>query len=268
MSHCLVLTSSDNLHRLNISHLFDAGREDGSLEIVQSERNSVPFTPPWWRRSCCMLNCKMADQLSTSWTLDIFHSVWRRTEYSIYVLQNGKFLEKLHLSVDFLRSVVGLLSRSARTLKVLGLTVLYRSSVCSGVCEELEAMAGHNMQEALSFEVKVVGQETGLHWIRIPKGGGDTGQTWVVCLETGFVYKVSCRNWVSRSQFEALRSLPNNYLSHLPIPESVAFNYSAQGRVASICRVWASNSPSQLFWASLLTMLGFRFCNIIDYNLL
>ena len=85
MSHCLVLTSSDNLHRLNISHLFDAGREDGSLEIVQSERNSVPFTPPWWRRSCCMLNCKMADQLSTSWTLDIFHSVWRRTKiFDIY----------------------------------------------------------------------------------------------------------------------------------------------------------------------------------------
>ena len=55
---------------------------------------------------------------------------------------------------------MGLLSRSARTLKVLGLTVLYRSSVCSGVCEELEAMAGHNMQEALSFEVEVFGQET------------------------------------------------------------------------------------------------------------
>ena len=38
------LTSSDNLHRLNISHLFDAGREDGSLEIVQLRRffaNSV-----------------------------------------------------------------------------------------------------------------------------------------------------------------------------------------------------------------------------------
>ena len=93
MSHCLVLTSSDNLHRLNISHLFDAGREDGSLEIVQSERNSVVFTPPWWRRSCCMLNCKMADQLSTSWILDDsrYLPFGLKTNKNIrYILQNAK----------------------------------------------------------------------------------------------------------------------------------------------------------------------------------
>ena len=139
------------------------------------------------------------------------------------------------------------LSPTAHILKVLGLTVGYRSSVCSGVCEELEAMAGHNMLEVLSFEVKVSGLESEdfigsvfqkVEEILVKPGWSALGQVY---------FKVSCSNGTTKSKFEALKSLPDKYLSHHPIPESVTFNYSAQGRVASICKVWASNSPSQLF---------------------
>ena len=54
---------------------------------------------------------------------------------------------------------MGLLSLSAHTLKVLDLTVFLYDSVplLEGFCEGLEAMAGHNMLEALSFETRVHG---------------------------------------------------------------------------------------------------------------
>ena len=52
-----------------------------------------------------------------------------------------------------------ILSTSARTLKVLRLTVpIYDDSTSlrlAGLCEELEAMTGYNMLEALSLEVEV-----------------------------------------------------------------------------------------------------------------
>ena len=67
-----------------------------------------------------------------------------------YILQNTKFLEKLHLSVGFLRRIVGSFPQCTH-FEGFWFDVLYRSSVCSGVCEELEAMAGHNMLESLSF---------------------------------------------------------------------------------------------------------------------
>jgi hypothetical protein len=78
-------------------------------------------------------------------------------------LQNAKLLEKLYLCVIYYDwSFVGLhdiLSPNARTLKVLDLTIslIIRpiSLLPGGLCEELEAMAGHNMLEALSFEVHV-----------------------------------------------------------------------------------------------------------------
>ena len=52
-----------------------------------------------------------------------------------------------------------ILSSTARTLKVLDLTVsLYNKRISvflKGICEELEALAGHNMLEALAFKVLV-----------------------------------------------------------------------------------------------------------------
>ena len=74
-----------------------------------------------------------------------------------YLLQNAKFLQQLRLSANRTRSVVGVLSESlsARTLKILDIVfLLFSDPLLSGLCKELEAMAGHNVLEALSFEVR------------------------------------------------------------------------------------------------------------------
>ena len=90
-------------------------------------------------------------------------SVFERDEQNIrYLLQNAKLLEKLHLSLG-LRPIGGLhdiLSPSTRNLKVfdLILVLVYDRSVprwLAELCKELEAMAGHNMLEALSLEVSI-----------------------------------------------------------------------------------------------------------------
>jgi len=77
-------------------------------------------------------------------------------------LRNAELLEKLHLHIGNDRSLVELhdiLSARARTLKVLDLTVsLYKFP--GGICEELEALAGHNILEALSFKILVDGFTT------------------------------------------------------------------------------------------------------------
>jgi hypothetical protein len=79
-----------------------------------------------------------------------------------YLLQNAKLLEKLHLSsAAFDQTSEGFhdfFSASAGTssLKVLDLTlVLYNENNLpfEGLCEELEAMVGHNRLETLSLEV-------------------------------------------------------------------------------------------------------------------
>ena len=84
-------------------------------------------------------------------------------------MQNVKLLEKLQL--NFGRSLEGLydiLSPRVRTFKVLDFAVsLYDESpglslplLLVGLYNELQAMAGHNILEALSFEVNVDGCET------------------------------------------------------------------------------------------------------------
>ena len=232
------LTSSVNLHRLYISHLFDSHHdgEDGSFENIHSEmilrelhtsESSLPTTK--------LLHAKTQDgrpafnftnlrRLSISFTL--FEDEW----IIRHLLQNAKLLEKLHLSVDFRRSVVGLLSLSARTLKVLDLTLfLYRFSFppLSGLCEELETMAGHNMLESLSFEIKVDSHETedfiGSVIQKVEEVLVNPG--WSNLRQVSF--KVFCLTWADKAKLEALRSLPDKYLSHLSKLESVAFNYSA-----------------------------------------
>ena len=151
------LTSSDNLHRVNISHLFD---KEGEADSVSR----------WTEYSIYTAECQVN---------------WKTLFISWLSLQYGgtSFPQCTHLKGPF------------------GLTVRYRSSVCSGVCEELEAMAGHNILETLFFEVKVSRPwDRGFHRIRIPKSGGDTGQTWVVvCLETGLFQKSLVRmGWAGR----------------------------------------------------------------------
>lgn len=59
-------------------------------------------------------------------------------------------------------------SHGACTLKVLDLNVIlsfYRVLPLSGLCEELEASAGHNMLEVLSLEVPIGGHASRVHFI-------------------------------------------------------------------------------------------------------
>jgi len=119
-------------------------------------------------------------------------------------------------------------------MKVLELKVpLYvklGSLILAGLCEELEAMAGHNMLEALSFEVRVDEKDTedfiGSIIKRVEKALVRPG--WPALRQVSLKLSIRRRRWESsRGLSEALQSLPDKYLSHLPKLESVAFSYSA-----------------------------------------
>ena len=146
-----------------------------------------------------------------------------------YLLQNAKLLEKLRLKVFADQSIVGILSLSACTLKVLHLRVyLYHNGgSLAGLCEELEAMAGHNMLEALSLEVLLFVSHT------IDFVGSKIQEVENVLVKPGWSalrqvsLKIPLSRWGDCAELEeALQSLPDKYLSHLPKLESVAFNYS------------------------------------------
>ena len=152
-----------------------------------------------------------------------------------HILQNAKLLEKVDLSVFGTRSLVGILSLSPLTLKVLHLSVDLHNREpvplggrLGGLCEELEALAGHNMLEALSFALTVDGNETedsiGYVMQKVEK----------VLVKPGWsaLKQVSLKVSIASSEnsvklCEALQSLPDKYLSHLSKLESIAFNYSA-----------------------------------------
>jgi hypothetical protein len=150
-----------------------------------------------------------------------------------YLLQNAKLLEELHLSVAYGTSLEELLypSLSARTLKVLDLTVpLYdeeNSIILGGICEELEALAGHNMLETLSFKVHVF-------FARAEDFVGSTIQkVEKVLVRPGWptLRRVSLEGSIAhsgaaRELCETLQSLPDKYLVHLSNLESIAFDYS------------------------------------------
>jgi len=146
-----------------------------------------------------------------------------------YLLQNAKLLEELHLFVGPDWSLVDLhdiLSPSAGFLKVLGLTVSL-DSVDLELCEELEAMAGHNMLEAVSFEVEVGVDETeddiGPIIQNVLKELVRPG--WSALRQVSIKLIVTwC--WNSEELSEALQFLPDKYLSDLLKLESVVFNYS------------------------------------------
>ena len=243
------LTPSVNLHRLDLLFMMrrtEQLEEDGSPEIVQSD---MPKIREFHTSASALLTRKL---LLAKWPdgrpafnfMDLRRlsmSVARsEDEQSIrYLLQNAKLLEKLHLSVARGQSLVGLhdiLFPSARTLKVLDLTVsLYDDSVgvpLAWLCEELEAMAGHNMLEVLSFEVQVDDDETEdfigpimqkMEEILVKPG-------WSALRQVSFNVSVACYRISNEDREElsmVLQSLPDKYLSHLPKLESVAFSYSA-----------------------------------------
>jgi len=240
-----LLTPSVNLHRLDLS-LMHCKKYSPEI-VVQSEmmpkirefhvlQSSLMTTR--------LLNAKRQDGRPAFDVMDLrrFSTTFDHIEDkpSIrYLLQNAKLLEKLHLSVGPRRSLVELhdiLSPSARTLKVLDLTIflyeVYIHISLAGLCEELEAMAGHNMLEALSLEVQVFGNETE-HFIGcaiqeveevLVKPGWSALRQVSINIPIGGYH---IRGVIIEELSQALQSLPNKYLSHLSKLESVAFNYSA-----------------------------------------
>ena len=156
-----------------------------------------------------------------------------------YLMQNAKLLDKLHLEVYSQESLVGLLSPGARTLKILDLKVLiveayeeYFYHLFEGICEELEALTGNNLLEALSFEIVV-----GVDCDEAEDGIGSMIQNvekvlvkpgWSTLRQVSFkVPVVHCLVDDSAVLSEALQSLPDKYVSHLSKLESVVFNFSS-----------------------------------------
>jgi hypothetical protein len=236
------LTPSVNLRRLDIFDLKPLEEEDGSLEtVVQSElmpkirefntsRSDLLMTK--------LLHAKSQDGRPAFNFTDLRRLSMYLTRYDErnirYLLQNAKSLEKLHLSVNRRQSLVGLLSTGARTLKSLDLTVfLCDVSVhqpLAGLCEELEAMAGHNMLEALSLKVIVdVHDSEDFIGPIIQDVEKELVKPWWSALrQVSFEVKVTDKNDSGniRELAEALQSLPDKYLGRLSNLESVAFNYS------------------------------------------
>ena len=146
------------------------------------------------------------------------------------LLEKAKLLERLHLKVDIGQSLVGVLSTSARTLKVLDLTIrLYQYGLppLAGLCEELEAMAGHNTLEVLSFEVLVNSYSTFDSVGSTIQEVGDilVKPGWPALRQVSFKLPVKdCGGCAELT--EALQFLPDKYLSRLSKLD-VAFNYSA-----------------------------------------
>ena len=240
-----------NLHRLDIFYLicFDPVEEDGLPDIVvQSEM--MPKIREFRTSDSSVLTMKLlhskmqdgrpafnfTDLRQLSVSLNVFLD-----ELNIrYILQNAKLLEKLRLSVGLHQSLVGLhdiLFLGARTLKVLDLTVsLYNDSVpllpLAGLCEELAAMAGNNILEALFLDVHVEGHETeesiGSIIQYVEKALVKPG--WSALKQVSIKVSIACclvSTEVSAKLSEALQSLPDKYLSHFSKLESFAFNYSA-----------------------------------------
>ena len=226
------LTSSVNLHRLDINYLgLDSPEIVVPLEMMPKIRefhvseSSLVATK--------LLHAKTQDGRPAFNFMDLRRfsiSLDRLEDIQItrYILQNAKLLEKLRLILGWSDgSLVGLLSPSAHTLKALDLTVfLYQHfPLLAGVCEELETMAGHNMLEALSFEVYVGVHNTedfiGRTIRKVENVLVKTG--WSALRQVSFEVK-SLED--DAKMFEALQSLPDKYLSQLSKLESVAFSYS------------------------------------------
>ena len=151
----------------------------------------VQSHPPLTKK---LLHAKMRDGRPAFNFMDLrrFSATLRRFEDNrniLYLLQNAKLLEKLQLSVVRGQSLVGLLSASAPTLKVLDLSVSFLWDGILRTCEEPEALAGHNMLVDFKVRVVVGVDHTILQSVSdsYSKSGGCTGQTWVVCAKTGFL---------------------------------------------------------------------------------
>ena len=236
------LTSSVNLLRLDMAFLtcLDYPEEDNHFKTVQWEM--LPKIREFHTSGSCLLTKKLLNVKGQDGRPIFNFMDLRQLSISfVYVeekrniqclLEKANLLERLHLSVDSSGlSLVGVLSTGARTLKVLDLTIplhqIFGLPPLAGLCEELEAMAGHNTLEVLSFEVDVGSHYTESIGSTIQKVGNILLRPgWPALKHVSFKLPVK-QHRGSAKLTEALQSLPDKYLSHLSTLESVAFNYSA-----------------------------------------
>ena len=246
-----ILTACVNLHRLDIFRLeaLNEHVEDDSFKIVvQPEmvpkiRELRTVSNSYYESlTTDLLLAKRQDgrpaffNFTNLRRLSISYNIFEDIRNIQYFLQNARLLEKLDLSIGTGRNFMGLLSPGARTLKVLDLALLLDDNCVSlplsGLCEELEAMAGHdNMLEALSLEFHVDGFER-KHFIGsilqdVDKVLAKPG--WSALRQVSFKISIQCcmvfGEKIARLS-KALQSLPDNYLNHLPELESIAFSFS------------------------------------------
>ena len=158
-----------------------------------------------------------------------------------HFLQNAMFLHKLELSLATDQNLVGLhhvLFLRARTLKIFQLSINLQTSgpdvlPLGGLCGELEAMAGRNMLESLSFDVLVELRHTedfigpiiqGIETALVKPG------CWPALKEVNL--KLICLSTVTDEigdKFcDSLQSLPEKYLSHLSEHNSIDFDYTTE----------------------------------------
>ena len=247
------LTPSVNLHRLDIFHMrcflpHELLEEDGpiytAVQLEMTPKIREFHTSESALLTSMLLHVKRQDGRQAFDFMDLrrlsISSAWHgdgsEDQNIQFLLQNAKLLEKLHLSVELGWSLVGLrdiLSPSARTLKVLDLKISLDGDSVRRLCEELEAMAGRNILEVLSFEFQIDGHETedfigstiqNVEKVLIKPGWSALRQ---VSLKISFAYSLISKEVVAKLS-QALQSLPDKYLNHLTKLESVTFNYSTR----------------------------------------
>ena len=177
--------------------------------------------------------------------LSIYFTCLEDERNLLYLSQNAKLLEKLHILLNGFQTFEGLhniLSASAGTLKVLDMTVYlsvdYDGAIrqvnlpLRGLCKELEAMAGHNMLESLSLEVNVNRYETAdvigsmiqsVEMVLVKPG-------WTALRQVSFKVPVACcrlDNTCERLAEELQSLLPDKYLNRLSKLDLISLNFSS-----------------------------------------
>ena len=241
-----ILSSSANLHRLDMRSLKPL-QEDGFPEVVMETRMMPKIrefhTSDSDELTTKLLHAKGQDGRPAFNFMDLrrlsMSFTWSEDEQNLrYLLQNAKLLEELDLTVFSDDDLVGLQEILSPTLKVLDLTVSLYSDFLSlplaRLCNELEAMAGHNILEALSLKVHLEGHETGdfigsifqsVEKVLVKPG-------WSSLRHVFFEVRVSIACWGDSEELcEAIQCLPGKYLSHLSKLESVTFDYLANVQV-------------------------------------
>ena len=238
-----------NLLRLDVSCLryFYTHEFDGdTLDIVQSE--VMPKLREFHTSGSDVLTRKLLQAItqdrrpafnpSNLRRLSLFADQFEEDTSNIrYLLQNANLLEELRLPNGLGSSIVGLydiLSPIARTLKVLYLTTPFHcvSPLWPPIrlCEELEAMAGHNVLEDLTYTIDVGGYETEDEIGPIIQKVGEVliKPGWSALKQVTFKVEIAyclAPKGVRKKLSEELQSLPDKYLSHLS--KQLEFNYSA-----------------------------------------